>query len=321
MKVQTIDVVSLFNQAWVELYCPPVRLTLEEEENLPNSKAKLTAVNGIVHLKPDIVPRRCDPGKYLLWTFRHELAHVHHCPYDIKTAYSLERAAHNVVGSWNLAYLATHIFSDVQVDLNYLPRRFGELPYFARLVGYRSRSLPEQIMQEIYLWVHQTAKSKHKDIAETAKEILAITSLDRTWHTKVQMIAYILRKLWIRNPRLLSEKRIAKYIKNNPLHVREDFLHSSLGRFTETYGSISNERAARDFFKQWVEPRLSKGETEKIKEMIKKKLKTQGTGRKMEGEGAGIKKDVHKLEKSSSSQEAVSGKEPFRDMFGVEPRL
>ncbi|MCW4019863.1 MAG: VWA domain-containing protein, partial [Candidatus Bathyarchaeota archaeon] len=50
-------------------------------------------------------------------------------------------------------------------------------------------------------------------------------------------------------------------------------------------------------------------------------LKTQGTGRKMEGEGAGIKKDIHKLKKSSSSQEAVSGKAPFRDMFGVEPRL
>jgi len=87
-----VDIFELFDQAWVELYCPPVRLTLEKEEEF-TSPAPLPVINGTVYLKPDIVPRGCDPSKFLLWFFRHELAHAHHCPYDIRTAYSLERAA------------------------------------------------------------------------------------------------------------------------------------------------------------------------------------------------------------------------------------
>ncbi|MCW4026628.1 MAG: hypothetical protein NWE76_03980, partial [Candidatus Bathyarchaeota archaeon] len=321
MSDGTIDIVKLFNQAWVELYCPPVRLILEEEKKRPDTEARFTALNGTVHLKPDIVPRGCDPDEYLVWYFRHELAHVHHCPYDIKTAYSLEKAAYGMARDWSIAYLATHIFSDVQIDLNYLPRRFRELPYFARVIGDRSKSLAEQIMQEIYLCVHRAYKPRNQDIADSAKEILAVSLLDRTWHTKVKMIAHVLSRLRDRNPKIVSQKTIARYIASNPLHVREDFQHSSLEMFTETYGSISDEPAAKEFFKQWIEPRLSREETERIKEMVKDKLKTgKAATKERKGRGPGISKEMLEPEELGPQQKEITGRAPG-NMLGQEPRL
>jgi len=319
MKEQEIDILGLFNQAWIELNCPPVRLTLKEKNG---NEAKFSAVNGAVYLKPDIVPQGADPSQYLLWFFRHELSHVHHCPYDIKTAYSLEQAAYEIVQDWDLSYLAAHIFSDVQVNVNYLPKRFGEVPYFMRVIGKRQRSVIEQIMQEIYLWVYPTVKSENKEIADTAKEILIISSLERTWHTKVQMIAHILGRLVSRNSKLLSGKKVNKFVKETPLLVREDFLHSSVDRFTETYGSISDEAAAKAFFKQWMQPRLSEDEMEKIKELIEEKLKTQiAKEGKEEKKKEEIFTDQQYLGKSAQHEVQVSDKPPSIDMFGSEPRL
>jgi len=319
MKEKEVDILSLFNQAWVEMYCPPVRLTLKEKTD---KEAKFSAVNGAVYLKPDIVPQGADPDEYLLWFFRHELSHVHHCPYDVKTAYSLEQAAYDIIQDWDLAYLATHIFSNIQVDINYLPRRFGELPYFARVIGKRQRSLVDTIMDEIYLWVNPSVKSENKEVSETAKEILIVSSLERTWHVKVQMIAHILGRLMARNSRLFSGKNVKKFAEGNPLLVREDFLHSSIDRFSETYGSISNEAAAKSFYKQWMKPRLSDDEIEKVKELVEEKMKTHaGTSGKEEDkkEKALVQKKFYG--ESTEREVPISDTSPSIDDFGSEPRL
>jgi hypothetical protein len=319
MKEQEIDILSLFDQVWVELSCPPVRLTFREKSG---NEAKFSAVNGTVYLQPDIVPQGADPNEYLLWFFRHELSHVHHCPYDIKTAYSLEQAAYEIVQNWDLAYLAAHIFSDVQVDINYLPSRFGELPYFVRVIGKKQQSLIEQIMQEIYLWIYPTVKSENKEIAETAKEILIISSLERTWHAKVQMIAHVLGRLVSRNSKLLSGKNVEKIVERDPILVREDFLHSSIDRFTETFGSISEEAAAKSFFKQWMQPRLSDQEKEEIKELIDDKLKTKmGKEGEEEKKGEEALLDQRYEGKPGLRETTVSDTLPPIEMFGNEPRL
>ncbi len=319
MKEQEVDIQNLFSQAWVELSCPPVKLSISEDDE---NKAKFSAVNGTVFFKPNIIPQGADPNQYLLWFFRHELSHVHHCPYDIKTAYSLEQAAYEIVQDWDLAYLATHIFSNVQVDVNYLPKRFGEIPYFIRVISKKQKSLIEQIMQEIYLWIYPTIKSENKEISDIAKEILIISSLERTWHTKVQMIAYILGRLVSRNSKLSSRKKVKEFINENPLLVREDFLHSSIDRFTETYGSISDEAAAKAFFKQWMQHRLSKNEAEKIKDLIEEKLKTQITNEgKEEKKKTNVFTNQQYLEKAQQQEVRVSNGHPPIDMFGAEPRL
>jgi len=315
------NIVRLFNQAWVELHCPPVRLALEEKKDKQSdSMAPFSVVNGTVHLKPNVVPRGSDPEKFMLWFFRHEMAHVHHCPYDIKTAYSLERAAQKVAGDWDLAYLATHIFSDVQVNLNYLPRRFGELPYSVRIIENRRLTSAEQILQEIYLQVHPTFKPIDKKTAKVSREILTVTMLDKPWHTKVQLIAIILNKLKERNARFFSEKRKAKSIKDHTLHVKEDFLPGSLELFRETYGTISDKTEAKAFFKQWIEPRVSGEEKERITKMTKEKLETRKGGRRKEDKSTGKFDEKHKHEKPGKLKDDFN-ESSAQQLLGEEPHL
>jgi len=273
MEERIIDIIKLFNQAWSELYCPPVRLSLIEETENQKSEAKFAVVDGTIYLSPNIIPKGADPEKYLLWYFRHQLAHVHHCPYDIRMAYSLERAAYELVHDWDLAYLATQIFSDIQVDLYYLPRRFGDFPYHIRVIGRKPLTLAEEIIEGVYLCVYPIVKLRNESLAEAAREILLVSSLERTWHTKVQMIASILSRLKKRNPHLFSKKEIKKSIRNSPINVREDFLHSTIEGFLETYGAITDENAAREFFEQWIKPRLASSEEEKAKRILKANIK------------------------------------------------
>jgi len=299
MEEQTVDIIKLFNQAWSELYCPPVRLSLIEETENRNSEAKFVVVNGTVHLKPNIVPKGTDPEEYLLWYFRHQLAHIHYCPYDIRTAYSLERAAYDLVHDWGLAYLATQIFSDVQVDLYYLPRRFGDFPYHTRVIGRKPSTLAEEIMEGIYLCVHPAVKIKNESLAEAVKEIIFVSSLERTWHTKVQMIASILNRLKKRNPHAFSKKAIKESIRNSPIHVREDFQHSTIEGFLKRYGSITNEGEAREFFEQWIKPRLIDNEEERTKKILKAKVKKGRRKRKLKAfskdEGIKIAEEIKEI--------------------------
>jgi len=286
------DIPQLFHQARTELYCPPCRLVLgsgsggEEEKNL--GPTPLSVVNGVVFVKPNILPQGVDPERFLLWYFRHELAHVHHCPYDLKTAYSLERAAYQVVHHWSLAYLATYIFSELQVNLNYLPRRFHEVPYLIEASQRQRLDGPDVILQGIYKQALPGAGSSvDKDLTEAAREIYAIVRSTRPWHwhTKVQMIAVILERLRARNPRTLSEGGMGGYIQRHSMKVREDFYPESLRLFEDVYGNIPDREEAQEFFKQWVKPRVSEKEEKEAKDRLKKKIAVQRSKRK-EGTGS-----------------------------------
>ena len=307
-KEKHIDIIKIFNQAWSELYCPPVRLSIIEEE-----KPKFIVANGIVCLNPNMIPKGVDPEEYLLWYFRHQLAHIHHCPYDIRTAYSLERAAFEVTHDWNLAYLAMQIFSDIQVDLRYLPRRFGEVPYHVRIVGGKSSELlSEEIMKTIYLCVNPAFKVRDKSLFKAAKEIIFISYLDRPWRIKVQVIASVLSRLVKKNPRIFSEKRIAKSIMSSPIYVREDFADSTIDRFMETYGLVKDESEARTFYEQWIKPRLSEDERKKINESLEKRF----------GKGKNIRKLISKNEEKGGRKISDSKSHPSLsgDLMG-EPHL
>jgi len=319
MKTRPIDIVKLFNQAWSELYCPPVRLSLSGEPESSNGEAKFLVKDGTIYLKPDIIPRGVDPEKYLLWFFRHQLAHIHHCPYDIRTAYSLERAAYELVRDWDLAYLATQIFSDVQIDLHYLAQRFGDFPYHVRVIGDNPSTLAERILKGIYLCVNPVAKIADENLLEAAREIILVSSLERTWHTKVQMIASILSRLKKRNPRAFSKKELRKSIRNNPLNVREDFLHSTIDGFLETYGSISNEEAAKEFFEQWIKPRLSSDEEERAKKILKTNIERRRKEKsKKSSKEAGTSADE---KKESGNKETLKVDPHSSYRSAEEPRL
>jgi len=281
MREKQIDIVRIFNQAWSELYCPPVRLSITEEDR-DQKNPKFIVTNGTICLSSNIIPKGVDSEEYLLWYFRHQLAHIHHCPYDIRTAYSLERAAFEVTYDWDLAYLAMQIFSDVQVDLHYLPSRFGEIPYHVRIVGRRSSELlSEKIMEAVYLCVNPAFKIRDKSLSEAAREIIFISYLERPWHVKVQMIASVLSRLMKRNPRIFSRKKIERSIMSKPVYVREDFANSTIDRFMETYGSVKDESEARRFYEQWIKPRLSEDEKKKINESLRKRFGRERDLRKL----------------------------------------
>jgi len=318
MTEQIIDITKIFNQAWSELYCPPVRLSLLTEREGQKGEAKFIVSNGKVYLKPDIVPKGADPEEYLLWYFRHQLAHVHHCPYDIRLAYSLERAAYEVAHDWDLAYLATQIFSDIQVDLHYLPQRFGELPYHVR-VPRRPSTLAEKIIGGVYLCLDPAAKLGNESLEEAAREIILVSSLERSWYTKVQMIASILNRLKKRNPHEFSRKEIEKSIRNNPMNVREDFQHSTVEGFFETYGSIRDEGAAREFFEQWIKPRLVNDEREKVEKLLKSIKKGK---RRLKGSGEERRKKIFdEIEDARNKQGLDVNLRSSHRGFGDEPYL
>ncbi len=308
-----VDVINLFNQAWIELYCPPVRLALDGEDK---KDTKFSIVNGTVYLKRDIIPRGCDPKEFLLSFFRHELAHAHHCPYDIKTAYSLEKAAYNVVLDWNIAYLSTLIFSDLEVNLNYLLRRFNEFPYLMRAIGIRREYINDVLSFEVYNQIKPTLKPRDRDIAEAANEILTVMQLNRPWHIKVQMIAIILSRLKEKKPNLFSKKKMERMYRERSITVREDLLPGTLKMFEDTLSSISKAEEAKEFFKQWIEPRIAGEEKEKIKKTLKaavKKIKkTVRKKAERSGEGGGrSRRDTSKDRLNRGAEEPwILGEEP-----------
>jgi len=323
------NITQLFHQARTELYCPPCRLVLgsggKGEEIL--GSAPLSVVNGVVFVKPDIVPQGVDPERFLLWYFRHELAHVHHCPYDLKTAYSLERAAYQVVRHWSLAYLATYIFSDLQVNLNYLPKKFHEVPYLIEASQKQRLGGPDTVLQGIYMQaLPGVGPSVDKDLTEAAREIYTIVRSTRPWqwHTKVQMITVILERLKARNPRMLSERGIGSYIKGHPIKVREDFYPESLRLFEDVYGNIPDREAAREFFKQWVKARISEEEEKEVKDRLKKKIKVQRSKRKEGtgiGEGAPLSPEVWQKLGGEGRFKEIRSPSPGEMPHGEEPIL
>ncbi len=275
MAVQIEEIIKIFNEAWMELHCPPVTLKLEDEKHGRGSGSHtgFSAVNGEVHIGLKVIPKGCDPQKYLLWFFRHELAHVHHCPYDLRTAYSLEKAAYDILGDWDLAYLATHLFADLQININYLPRRFCEIPYSMQVLKGRRLSLLELLLQEVYFLINPVYKSSDKTLENISREILAVMLLDKPWHSKVQILAIILNKMRTLYPNLLSDRKMEKHIRRSTLRVREDFLPDSLKMFEEIFGGISDASDAKEFFKQWIKPRLPPEEKERIKKAIEEKAR------------------------------------------------
>jgi len=188
-----------------------------------------------------------------------------------------------------MAFLATAVFSDMEVNLNYLLKRFNEIPYIMRIIGGHRASFVEELSFEAYNQIEPTLKPRDKAIAEATREILTIMKLSKPWHVKVEMLAIILNRLKTRSPHHFSKRKIERVIRNHPIVLREDFHPNTLKMFEETFGTISSARDAKEFFKQWIEPRISQRETEKIREMLKNELKAkiQGGGKKKEWKGGG----------------------------------
>jgi len=255
-----------FDQARTELYCPPCRLDVvraaKPRRRRQRPEAHSSVSKGVVQIDPEPVCASRHPEDYLLWSLRHDLGHAHYCPYDIGTAYQLQKAAYHVTRSRELSFLALLLFSDLQLDCVYLRNRFRTTPY--HLEEDFRRAKPKGIGRLFYsaYRVFYPGLPNHRVPREyeTYAGLIAETIRQpKPWFIKVQSVAAILRKLKARNPSLLREVEVKRYNKlmgAGAMPVQEDLSPNSARLVSRLLADIKDAEEAKSFYQQWVQPRL-----------------------------------------------------------------
>jgi len=283
----------------------PLRLTLRKDEELLEiaeiilNKAKIELLNPpvIVNIKlskGDIlgykfnrksggitvnIPRELllnDVGKEIvLWFFRHILSHVHYCPYDMKTAFNLQKLAYKITRNWWLAYIALYFFTEMQVDLVYLPSIFYEKPTYL-MYRYRYEPIgPLQLLYAAYRIVYPDLVRYYNIdplIEDGGRQLTNIILKPKPWSSKIKLVASIVSRIRELKPRLFRPRKMKEIIRERPILVREDLTTSGLRDILEVYGGVKDEETAKKFFEQWIEPRVeeSKAIKKKMEEVLKK---------------------------------------------------
>ncbi|MEM3454064.1 MAG: hypothetical protein QXS21_02765, partial [Thermoproteota archaeon] len=291
---------EIFAQVRNELYFPPCELEIIEKQE-KNSEMPFYVLNTKVYISLNSIPNNVDEEKYLRSVIRHEISHLHYCPYDLRTAHELLKSAYNACRDWNLAYFSLLLFSDLNVDCFYLTKRFGEIPYHVdSFINSRESGINEYI-QATYEQLLNKKKKNHKYSIETvARQIKTVMKSEKNWFSKVRLISKILAKYNVKV--MIPKNKIGASSGNIPL--REDLSKNTLEEALRAFGGIKERNEAKAFYTYWIEPRLKGSEIEKIKEELKK-----GKGKGKEKTGGAQKekgRESGKMFKPSSG----TGKEP-----------
>ena len=269
-----------FNVARGEMFVPPLRLRLRKGDFVSLSLGRTEAV-------VTLPPRLLDEGalEILRWYFRHLLAHAHYCPYDIKTAYMLQRAAYSVTGDWGKAYEALYVFSELQIDAYYLPRRFMEAPQHLRDVYSEKprgvRALVYSALREAYgdlLPAHRISR----DLEDYGRLALTIILSTRAWTGKVKLIASIIRKLEeLGTIKRRSLKRGKPEPARTSIPLTSDYSPRGGKELREVFSSIEDEREAKAFYDLWVKSRVKEeagGELKRLVERAERGMRGEKVG-------------------------------------------
>jgi len=284
---------EIFAKVRKELYFPPCELEILKD----GEKSKETpffVVNSKVYISLNSIPSNVDEEKYLESVIRHEISHLHYCPYDIKTAHELLKSAYDSCRDWKIAYFSLLLFSDLNVDCFYLRKRFNEIPYHVSTFIKSRQKGTKELIQASYQYLLKQKPKHDYTINNVAIQVKAVMKSERNWFSKVRLISKILAKynLRIEIPRnkLLSS---GFYIP-----LREDLEQDTIEKITERLGGVKNKEEAKAFYEYWIYPRLDKDEVEKIK------------------------KGFGKREKKEERKEAkVGGKEKEREREAVKPSI
>ena len=272
---------KLLVRARYEFHSPPVNFNVKISSRVKSMKFKYVKGEGNIVLPTSLV-RDEEFDEIVLWFFRHILSHIHYCPYDMKTAYELQKLAFKECDSWDLAYISLYFLSELQIDLVYLPLKYGEIP--GHLL-YRFRDRPYGVHEILYS-SYKRAYSKYLGyykldplIEDYGRQLLLIVSRLRPWSTKIRMIASLLSRLRQLRPRIFSKRAIRAVIKESIIPVKEDVTKEGLKSLTEVYGGVRDIKTAKSFYEQWVQPRLkkriSKEQVEKLMKQISQRMKTK----------------------------------------------
>ncbi|MEM3388052.1 MAG: hypothetical protein QXI42_02035 [Thermoproteota archaeon] len=257
------EVRRIFAQVRSELYFPPCELEVKHDGK---RETPFFVVDSKVHISPEAVPKNVDGEKYLRSVIRHEIAHLHYCPYDIRTAYELVKEAYGACKDWNTAYFSVLLFADLNVDCFYLLSRFGETPYHVdQFLNTKQRGVGRYI-QAAYRHILRKGRGEYDyNVENVARQISMVMKSERNWFNKVRLVALILSLNKVK-------AEIPKHIDGpgTSIPLREDLSRNTIEKINEVLGGIKNSEEARKFYEYWVKSRLKNSELEEIKKTIKK---------------------------------------------------
>jgi len=285
----------LLVRARQELHSPPARFEVEVSSSARRLRFRYARGVGRV-VVPSSLLRDEGFDEVMLWFFRHVLSHVHYCPYDMKTAYELQKLAFRECGSWDLAYLSLYFLSELQVDLIYLPLRYGRAPEHLEYRFRESPRGPHEVLYSAYkrAYPHIAVYKLDPLVEDYGRQLLLIVTRLRPWSVKVRMIAALLSRLAHLKPRMFSAKLVRAAVREAFIPLREDVSREGLKSIAEVYGGVRDLEAARKFYEQWLEPRLGEGipreEVERAMRRISRELRARGgkaEGPKEPGRGLG----------------------------------
>jgi len=262
----------IFAEVRSELYFPPCELQITRN----SEDSPFFVVGSKIYISPESIPKKVDEEKYLKSVMRHEISHLHYCPYDIRTAYELVKEAYDSCQNWDIAYFSFLLFSDLSVDCLYLVNKFGEIPYH---VDYfvKNRFGVDRYVQEAY---RHLLDIKHNEgnfnVENVARQISMVMKSGRSWFSKIRLLALILakNKVKVRIPRKIFGLR-----GNIPL--REDLSKDTIERILHVLGGIRDAEEARRFYEYWIKPRLKGSDMDEIRLRIRRMVSKSRIGGKL----------------------------------------
>lgn len=247
------------------MFVSPLSVTVEAWGGPPFVKVR----GGSAFVK---VPSRLleDPegGPLLLWYFRHCLAHLHYCPYNLRTVQVLSRAAYEEARSWAHVHNAVRLFADLQIDLFYLPLKYGRFPlHLADEFYARPRGL-EALRYAAYKHVYKEALPLHRvswDVKFYGALLAEVILSPRPWVSKVKVVASILKRV-----QQLGQLKKLRERAGEGVPLTEDLEADFLAEARRSMAGLSKEEA-RELYRHWVRERLDVKAMEKeVKRLLKR---------------------------------------------------
>ncbi|MCS7105368.1 MAG: VWA domain-containing protein [Thermofilaceae archaeon] len=264
MPLQVDEVKRLFDRARSEMFIEPASVNIDVGEGVLQVKVQ----EGSFHIK---VPSRLlyDPegGPIILWYFRHNLAHLHYCPYNLRTVQTLARAAYDETKSWAHSHNAVRLFADLQIDLFYLPLKYMNAPlHLVDEFASKPKAL-DAVRYAAYTHFYKDFMKKHnidRDIIFYGSLIAEVVLSPRSWISKVKFIASILKRL-----QFLELVKKLNQTAGEGIPLSEDLEADFSAEARKAMSGLSKEEA-RELYRHWLKERLNlKGAEKELKEVLR----------------------------------------------------
>ncbi len=297
-----VDIQKIFNRARVEMFLPALKFSYEIKGNT-SFKTSIKQASVSVTIPRELL-ERSDAEEILLWSFRHILAHVHYCPYDIKTARELEELVRKELRGTPLlehAHSILWLFADLQIDLVYLPMNFSPSPHHLKYIYRKEPRGMELLKYSVYRVVYEDFVPEYEVdplVSSYARYVAKTILTPRPWNSKIVMLTRIIKRFL--NVRSLDMNKLTFMETHLPL--KEDVKNDGSSGLLKAGALISDESEARSFFREWVAPRLK----EQINDLFRRTNEVLKKGKEVSKES--LMEKLRSLLSGTPLDE--SGKEP-----------